>query len=207
MSANDTRAVQLVFIRHGPTRWNEEGRIQGRTDMPLSPAGRAAVENWAVPAEFHSFNWITSPLRRARETARLLGVADCPADARLAEADWGEWEGIVLAELRRDLGETLRRNEARGLDLSPPGGESPRQVRERLADWLREIAAADGPTIAVSHNGVIRAAYSLATGWDMTTEPEIRRGHDWAHHYSVDAAGRLSVRRLNIRLGPEPNQT
>ena len=206
MSARNARAVQVVFIRHGPTRWNEDGRIQGRTDMPLSPAGRAAVKNWAVPAEFHTFDWITSPLRRARETARLLGFPDCPADARLAEADWGEWEGLVLTKLRRDLGETLRRNEARGLDLSPPGGESPRQVRARLDGWLREIGAAGRSTVAVSHNGVIRAAYSLATGWEMATEPEIRRGHDWAHHYTVDACGRLSVLRLNIRLGPEPAQ-
>lgn len=204
MTAGNVAAAQVVFIRHGQTRWNEEGRIQGRTDTSLSPAGCAAVKCWAVPPEFRAFDWVTSPLRRARVTAQLLGFPDCPTDPRLAEADWGEWEGIVLTELRRDLGKALQRNEARGLDLSPPGGESPRQVRGRLADWLREIGVAGRSTVAVSHNGVIRAAYSLATGWDMTTEPEIRRGHDYAHHYAVDAAGRLSVRRLNIRLGPEP---
>ena len=67
----------LVIIRHGPTDWNCAGRIQGRSDVPLSDQGRAAVRRWRLPPELTAgaasdWDWLTSPLNRARETADLL---------------------------------------------------------------------------------------------------------------------------------------
>src|SRR3546814_19659201 len=61
--------------------------------------------------------------------------------------------------------------EALGLDLRPPGGESPRQVQDRLKPWLAERSSCGRDTIAVTHKGVIRALYALACGWDMTGPP------------------------------------
>ena len=55
-------------------------------------------------------------------------------------------------------------NEARGLDFRPPGGESPRDVQARLRPFLESLR---DPTIAVTHKGVLRALYALATGWTM----------------------------------------
>jgi probable phosphoglycerate mutase len=54
----------------------------------------------------------------------------------------------------------MTQNEAAGLDFRPPGGESPRDVQERLKPYLASLA---GPTIAVTHKGVLRALYALAT--------------------------------------------
>lgn len=193
---------QILFIRHGPTEWNETGLIQGRSDIPLSEKGRQEVRRWTVPARFRALDWVSSPLRRARETARLLGAGECAVEPRLSEAEWGEWEGRNLRQLREELGEELARNEARGLDLTPPGGESPRQVRERLASWLAEAATAGRPIIAVTHNGVLRAAFSLATGWDMKSKPPLRREHGVAHLYRLHADGSLSVDEINIPLDP-----
>lgn len=192
--------TQIAFIRHGPTEWNATGLIQGQSDVPLSAEGRAAVAAWRVPTGFASFDWISSPLGRARETARLLGAPTSRSEPRLMEANWGEWEGRSLKDLRRELGEELTRNEARGLDLTPPGGESPRQVRTRLAEWLVEVAPARRPLVAVTHAGVLRAAYSLATGWDMKTDPPYHRGHGSAHLYDLAADGALTVRTLDIDL-------
>lgn len=191
---------QVLFIRHGPTQWNTDGLIQGQSDVPLSDAGRAEVRGWRVPAALSAFDWVSSPLRRARETARLLGAPACAVEPRLMEAHWGAWEGRNLKDLRRELGEELARNEARGLDLTPPGGESPRQVRTRLAAWLAEVAPRGRPLVAVTHAGVLRAAYSLATGWDMKTNPPYHRGHGSAHLYDLSEAGGLTVRSLNIDL-------
>lgn len=195
--------VRLALIRHAPTEWNALNRIQGRTDIELSVEGLQRAKTWALPAALDGFAWVCSPLSRAMQTARLLGApADCPTDPRLQEADWGDWEGRVLPELRAELGQAMVRNEARGLDLRPPGGESPREVRERLRAFVRDIAAGGRDTVAVTHNGVLRAGYSLATGWDFKTKPEVTLGWGTASVFDAASDGGLTIRELNISLAP-----
>lgn len=196
-------ASPVLFVRHGPTQWNEEGRIQGQTDIPLSEEGRAMVREWQMPPAFLAWDWIASPLSRARETARLLGAPACPTDPRLMEAHFGDWEGVLLHELRAELGDDLARNEARGIDLQVPGGESPRDVRDRLAAFLGERAAVRRPTVIVAHSGILRAAYSLATGWDMKQDAPLKRGHGHAHLYDLTLSGGLVIRSLNIALSAD----
>src|SRR5687768_10229826 len=133
--------MRVCLIRHASTGWNESGRIQGQTDVPLSARGRAEASAWRLPSGFGEAVCRTSPLARARETAAILGFAAAPTDARLAEMRWGMFEGRKLAELRAEHGQAMRELEALGLDFRPPGGESPRQVAERLAGCLRELAA------------------------------------------------------------------
>jgi broad specificity phosphatase PhoE len=191
---------QILFIRHGPTEWNQDGRIQGHTDVPLSTAGRDQVASWRLPPGFLGFDWISSPLTRARQTARLLGVPNCAMDDRLREANWGDWEGRNLKDLRVELGEALTKNERRGLDLQVPNGESPRMVRDRLSEWLAEAAQARRPLVAVCHNGVLRAAYSLASGWDMRSDSPLSRKHAAAHLYHLSAEGGLRIKQLNIHM-------
>ena len=60
---------KFAILRHGITNWNLEGKIQGRTDVPLSKAGRISLSSVSVPSLFHDVEWITSPLQRAKETA------------------------------------------------------------------------------------------------------------------------------------------
>jgi probable phosphoglycerate mutase len=191
----------LLLLRHGPTEWNEAKRVQGRGDVPLSESGRAEVAAWRVPAEFAGFAWITSPLRRAVETAALLGAGDAPRDERLVEMDWGVWEGRHLDALRRELGDLMRAWEAKGLDFAAPGGETPRQVQRRVLPFLKERAGGAG-TVAVAHKGVIRAVYALATGWDMTGPPRHKLREPCAHLFSLASDGTPGVARLNIPLRP-----
>ncbi|MGQ0676045.1 MAG: histidine phosphatase family protein [Rhodospirillales bacterium] len=193
----------LLLLRHGPTHWNAAKRVQGRGDLPLSEAGRREVMGWRVPAEFAGFAWITSPLSRAVETARLLGAGDAARDDRLVEMDWGEWEGRHLDDLRRELGDLMRAWEARGLDFCAPGGETPRQVQRRLLPFLAERAAARENAVAVAHKGIIRAVYALATGWDMTGPPRHKLREPSAHLFDLARDGAPSLARLNIALRPE----
>ena len=192
----------ILFLRHGPTDWNAEGRVQGQTDIPLNDAGRRAVRGWRLPPYAADWEWHVSPLRRAVETAALLGAdpARLHLDERLKEIDWGEWEGAILKELRAERGEAMRRAEARGLDMTPPNGESPRQLTERLAAWLADVAARKRDICVVSHAGVLRGAYTLATGWDMRRAAPLERGHAWAHLYGLRPDGSLTPETLNIRL-------
>ena len=194
--------TELVLLRHGPTAWNAEGRIQGRSDQPLSDAGRARVRDWRLPPAWHDHRWVTSPLGRARETAALLGHPDAEVVPELVETHWGDWEGEVLAELRVRLGETMAGNESRGLDFRPPGGESPRDLQVRLAPWLARVAAGGEPCLAVAHKGVIRALYALASGWDLRQDPPDKLQWDCAQTFHLAPDGQPAVARLNLALLP-----
>ena len=197
--------TRLAVIRHGRTAWTEAKRLQGRTDTRLSPAGAAAVRAWRLPAEIAAFDWFSSPLRRCRETAALLrGQAadmDDPAvqvESRLIEMSFGSWEGRTLAELRATYGPAMARREAQGLDFRPPEGESPRDVQARLRPWLAARGAARRDSIAVTHRGVIRALYALATGWPMVGRPPDRLNDPALHLFALSPAGDPAVLALNL---------
>ncbi len=190
----------LLVIRHATTDWNAAGLIQGRTDRPLDPAGRAAMNMATLPPGWGGAICLASPLIRSMETARLLGLEPKP-EPRLVEMAWGEWEGRSLSELRTELGDAMTENEARGLDFRPPGGESPRDVQVRLLPLLKSLSA---PTIFVTHKGVLRALYALATGWGMTEKGKDKLRDGSAHAFRVAADGRLEVEKLNIPLERGP---
>jgi broad specificity phosphatase PhoE len=188
--------TQLALIRHLPTAWNEAGLLQGRADPGLADD---AMAGWRAPRDFDGFHWLSSPLTRCQETARRLGIG-AAAEPRLTEMDWGEWEGYALAELRARLGDAMAANESKGLDFRPPGGESPRDVQDRLKPLLADIAASHRNTAAVTHKGVIRAVLALATGWEMLGKPPHRLSWPAAHLFSLDAGGHPAVERLNIAM-------
>ena len=190
---------EILFIRHGPTEWNQDGKIQGRTDIPLSDDGKREVRSWQLADRFHSWSCFCSPLKRARQTASLLGLPDPTLIDALLEMEWGEWEGHTLESLRAIDPMAFRRNEDRGLDFRPPGGESPRDVRDRLSIWLSHLQADSLPAVVVCHKGVIRAAHSLATDWDMTDDPPQKLRDSCAHLYELKS-GALRARELNIPL-------
>lgn len=189
---------EVILIRHGLTRWNLEGRIQGQSDIPLCDAGISQVRGWTLDERYQHAKWYVSTLRRTRETARLLGVQPV-ARKQLMEMNWGEWTGRRVADLREELGSSMQENERRGLDFQPPGGESPRMVRTRFAGWLGGLPESGGPVCVVTHKGVIRAAISLATGWDLTSDFGEKLTRNGMHRFYLDG-GSLILDRLNLPL-------
>jgi probable phosphoglycerate mutase len=165
--------TRLALLRHANTAWSVEGRIQGRSDVPLLPS-----QTIVLPPLLQRFRIVASPLQRCIESAALLGCPDPEREPRIAEMRWGAWEGRRLAELREQLGAAMRENEARGWDFRPEGGESPREVLERLRPWLAEVASRGEPTLALTHRGVIRALLAHALGWDLTGRPPVQL--DWS---------------------------
>lgn len=199
--------TRLALIRHGPTAWNEQGYLQGRRDLPLSQAGRATIQEWRLPPDFEEFAWVSSPLRRCLETAAALGASNPTIEPSLIEIDWGDWEGPDGAVLRANT-PRRRESEGGGLDLAPPGGESPRQVQQRLRPWLQSVANQPVPTLALSHKGIIRAIYALATGWTMLGKPAHRLQWDCVHLFALDGDGQPRIERLNISLtAADPGQS
>lgn len=147
----------LYCVRHGESTYNAEGRVQGQSDVPLSPLGlrqgaavAEALREKGVEAVF------TSPLRRAYQTAELVAAAArCPL---FVEDDLKEIHaGIFQDKLRRDL-EVAQPDEYRrwiggDMDYVIPGGESRRQLARRGSAALRRIAAGPYRTAAVIAHG------------------------------------------------------
>ena len=185
--------MRVCLIRHASTAWNERGRIQGQTDVPLSPSGRAQAARWRLPPGWAGVACVTSPLARARETAAILGLGRTTSDLRLAEMRWGSFEGRTLGELRRELGPAMADLEALGVDFQPPGGESPRAVAARLAACLRDLAAEPEDRVLLAHKGVLRASLILALGWDMRGKPSVRYDPERALIFRLDGRGRPTL--------------
>jgi len=189
----------FAVLRHAPTDWNEAGRLQGRSDPPLSPLGRGAAQHWSLPDQVAGFRWLCSPLLRARETAACLSLKPTVEPA-LIEMAWGDWEGRTLADLRAADPAGMAKIEARGLDLTPPGGESPRRVQARLLPLLARLAAEGLSTGAVTHKGVLRALLALATGWNMRDDPPVKLRPASLHLFELAADGTPRLIQANLAL-------
>lgn len=190
----------IAMLRHAPTAWNRDKRLQGRADIPITPESRVDLTRKRVPEPFGRWPAISSPLSRCLETAAALGLAAAP-EPRLIEMDWGEYQGQTIHALRARHGEAFRASERSGLDMRPPGGESPRDVMQRVEPVLAAIARNGASTLAITHRGVIRAVYAAAVGWDMTDDPpHALQLYGTLQIFELDADGRPRVEALNVPL-------
>ena len=154
--------MELWLLRHGATEWARNGRHTGRTDVPLIEEGEAEARALAPVLAGHRFAGVlVSPLQRAQRTCALAGLAGqaqpCPD---LQEWDYGRYEGITTAEIRRQVPHWTVWSHG------CPGGEDSAQVEERC---LRVIALAEslagagsGVVALVAHGHILR---SLAGTW------------------------------------------
>ncbi|MEM1315731.1 MAG: histidine phosphatase family protein [Pseudomonadota bacterium] len=192
--------TRVALVRHFPTDWNAEGRLQGRTDVPLSEASRAALAGLALPPDWRDGPVIASPLARAAETARALSAGDVALDPRLIEFDFGQWEGRIGAELLADPACAYGPVEGWGPDFRAPGGESVTEMTERAAAALKAHAAEGA--VFVLHRGVMRALLALATGWAWRGPEPFRIKRAALHPIDLDAEGRPVAAHPPIKLVP-----
>jgi broad specificity phosphatase PhoE len=156
--------VGLYLARHGETNDNREPiRVQGFTDTPLNDTGRrqaAELAERVAPLGIVSL-W-TSDLSRARETAEIVGARlelEPRADARLREANRGEWEGHRFIDIEREQPERYAAWRRAGDGFRFPGGESLHDQLERVLAALADVrASGELPALVVCHGGSIRVA-------------------------------------------------
>ena len=191
----------IVALRHAPTAWNRDQRLQGRTDVALDEEGVAVAARWRIDPAWAGYRILSSPLQRARMTAAILFPdAEIGIDRRLIEMDFGTWEGNRLAELRADpTGDAVAR-EAQGLDFKAPDGESPREVQARIRPLLARLAELKRPTVLVTHKAVIRALYALASGWTMIGKPPTKLRPNCAQLFRLGQDGTPAVERMNVSV-------
>lgn len=156
---------QVLVIRHAATEWSVAGRHTGRTDLPLTAAGRQAAEQTARRLAGRSFERVLcSPLRRARETCELCGLAArAQIVDRLVEWDYGEYEGLTTEEIReRRPGWMLWRDGC-------PGGENTAQVGARADAVIASLSNLRGQAAIFAHGHILRV---LAVRW-IDAEPQL----------------------------------
>lgn len=193
--------TRLVVLRHAPTAWNRDKRLQGRTDVALDEEGIAVAARWRLDPDWAAYRILASPLQRARRTAQILFPdAEIGVDSRLVEMDFGTWEGKRLSDLRGEAGGDAAQRESLGLDFKAPNGESPREVQARVLPLLKRLAELGRPTVLVTHKAVGRALYALASGWTMIDKPPVKLRPHCAHVYDLDADGMPRIERLNVKL-------
>jgi broad specificity phosphatase PhoE len=180
--------------------WNEEGRIQGRIDIPLSIAGRAKMAGLLPPAGFETAHAYVSPLLRARQTAEVFGLDRVTIDARLSEHDWGVWEGLTREEILARDGEDAFERAGRGIDFRPKGGESTRELLLRVESFLRDVASRGSDAIAIAHRGILRSAYTVATDWDMSSPMPAKLDLNGALILELGSDGNAKIAELNVPL-------
>jgi probable phosphoglycerate mutase len=160
----------FYLLRHGETEWNAQNRFCGRTDVPLSEAGRRQAKSLAErlkPLPFEAL--YSSPLKRALETARLIsepvGLQPVP-DQRLVELDYGRWEGKTLAEIMENDPKTFSAWDADPAHVAPPGGESGLEAQQRVVSFLDFLAAQhpQGLVLVALHKTVCRLAICHVLG-------------------------------------------
>jgi broad specificity phosphatase PhoE len=185
-------------MRHGPTEWNALGRVQGHTDIPLSDSGFAGMAMLRLPITVTRI--YASPMLRTRQTARALRLEDPILDPRLMEQNWGVWEGLTRDEIlsRHGADAFVEAGSERGEAFRPGNGESTGELHARVVSFLRAVALQDSDAVAVAHLGVLRAAYTLATGWNMATAMPADLDVSKILLLSLDANGAPEIERLNL---------
>ena len=142
---------EIWLIRHGETEWSRAGKHTGRTDVPLTPEGEAAAARWRDPLASVPFELVaSSPLSRARETARLAGFPDAVLDDEAHELGYGDYEGVTTKTIcEADPGWSVWTHPI-------PAGEALGDVAARADRVLGRLSAVQTRSLLFAHGHFLR---------------------------------------------------
>jgi len=175
--------TKLLFIRHGKTEWNLEGRYQGsQGDSPLLPASYEEIHQLAAALQPIHFSHIyASPLKRARDTAMTLKQDLNQPDlnvsilSRLREFNLGKMEGMAFTAVQAKYPVEFDafRNHPDQYDPTAIQGESFQQLVKRMLPAIQEIVAAnprrEDNVLIVSHGAALNALVNTMLGATLAT--------------------------------------
>ena len=197
MRAQSMSMPEIYLIRHGETEWSASGKHTGVSDIPLTEHGRQ--QSKLLRPELSTTNFqlvLTSPLRRARETCELAGLAErAEIDPDLMEWNYGDYEGLTSEQIHAHRPAWTIFNDGGG-----PGGETPEQVGARVDRVIARVRALQGNAALFAHGHVLRV---LAARW-LGLAPSA------GAHFLLDTAtlsvlssqgGVAALKRWNVRIG------
>ena len=180
--------MELWLVRHGTTRANLEGRLQGTLPFPLGPEGRKEVCCLAKRLKGQPFSALfSSTVRRARQTSRLLyAKVHAPPPLftpLLQEYHWGIAQGLTRQEIGDRYPRILEQLKHDFHRAEIPGAEGMRMLFQRAGRFYRFLAALEQtgryklPVLVVSHGRFLQAfiqhflAYDSRQGWPFSVSP------------------------------------
>ena len=183
--------LAALLVRHAETEWSLSGRHTGRTDIPLTAAGREAARSLAGRLAGVDFGLVlVSPSRRARETCELCGLGEeARPDEDLLEWDYGDYEGLTSNEIHERRPDWVLWRDG------CPGGETIEDVARRVDPVIERLRGdtklCDGDVLVFAHGHVLRV---LTARWLGLVASEARRFAlgparigllDWEHEWAV----------------------
>jgi len=142
------QASRVLLIRPGATDFDDQGRIKGTLDIPMSERGREQANVLAEQLSDFSLGTIyVAPCESARETAQQV-AAGRDLKIKVIDAfrnvDHGLWHGKLIEEVKRNHPKVYRQGQEAPSEVCPPGGESIREARERVAKAIRKVLRKSG---------------------------------------------------------------
>lgn len=158
--------VRIIFLRHGFTNDNKEGRFSGFTDTKLSKTGHKQADLSAIYLSEENIDKIyTSPLSRAKDTAFKVASnkgLELQTIEEFKEMNFGTMEGLTFKEIKKNHHDEYEKILTQGFEYKFPSGESLIDFHERVSGKLDMlIEENEGKSILlVAHSGVIRCFLS-----------------------------------------------
>lgn len=196
-------ATWIYLVRHGQTLWNEEGRLCGSSDVLLSDEGMVQAMKLAARMKCVGIHAIySSPLTRARQTAEAIAsLHQIPVriEPNLTEIDYGEWEGMKVAEAMENFPELERLRREEPMRFAAPKGEPMAEFAERVITAVREIASHhNNQTVCiVAHQTVNRFVICWAMQMDFRMWRRLRQDPACVNLLQVQDDGLWRVCLLN----------
>ncbi|MEO1524178.1 MAG: histidine phosphatase family protein [Planctomycetota bacterium] len=172
--------TRVLLVRPGATDFDEQGRMKGSLDMPLSPLGVEQAQSLAEElAQFQVKTIFTAPCESARETAEHLSEQSRQSGretkTKVVEAfrniDHGLWHGKLIDEVRRNHPKVYRQGAEHPEEFCPPGGESLVEAKARVLKALRKCVkkSRDEIAVLVIPDPLATVVQSLLSGDDLTS--------------------------------------
>lgn len=172
--------MRLTLVRHGETLWNQAKKIQGITDIELSQVGIEQANKLSLSLRRENFDRIiTSPLKRAYDTAQAIGIHHAlpiTVEHDLRELDAGEFEGLSFQELRGRYTEFLEKWTNDRASVTMPQGESLQAVQDRVWPIIQRLTETSEHALVVSHSFVIITILCKVQNLSLDHSKEMRVG-------------------------------
>ena len=193
--------TEIIFIRHGETQWNIEGRVMGQLDSPLSRRGeKQALAIARRLSRIQIAALYSSDLGRAMQTANAIANKSNIAvrlDKSLRERNMGVFQGLTREEKKAQYAQVWKESKAIGADfIIPGGGESRNQRLARSIEVMNRLADnhPHETIVVVSHDGILRGFLGHILGLDVSSETRIVRANaSYNSFLKEDGQWRLKV--------------
>lgn len=191
---------ECILVRHAQTDWNKKHIFRGRAEVELNRTGiRHAEKTSTLLADVKVEAIYTSPLKRALVTAQILARPHNlkPKEMEgLIDIDYGDWQGLLREDVERNFPTLYQKWKEEPDKMKFPGGESLKDVKERVIKAFEEILSSSNLSFLVSHRVVIKIILLHVLGLPLSAFWKVRQDPCAISRVEQTAAG-LSLISMN----------